>query len=122
MPARACASGLLRRQPGSRRVALTGSALAENRFHVVAIRVDHERGIVAGRVATGGIPKSGWTVIDSAGFERGRIKRVDLSATPGGEGGVLLHTMRVKAVDPENRVIDAVPDAVGSGVLGKLHD
>src|SRR5215472_9307343 len=102
--------------------ALTGSALAENRLHVVAIRVDHERGIVARRVATGGIPKSGRAVIDSAGFERGRMKRVDLGATPGGEGGVLLHTVRVKAVNPENRVVDAVPNAVDSGALGKLHD
>src|SRR6516164_2779931 len=106
----------------SKPVALTASALAEDRFHVVAIRVDHERGIVAGRVATGGIPKSGRAVIDAAGFERGRMKRVDLGATPGGESGVLLHTMRVKPVNPEDRVIDAVADAVGSGVLRKLHD
>jgi hypothetical protein len=32
---------------------------------------------------------------------------------------MLLHSMRVKAVNPENRVIDAIADA---GVLGKLHD
>jgi hypothetical protein len=38
------------------------------------------------------------------------------------EGRMLLYAMRVKAVNPENRVIDAIADGVGSVVLRKLRD
>jgi hypothetical protein len=34
---------------------------------------------------------------------------------------MLLHAMLVKAVDPKDRVFDAVTDAVGPFVLGHLH-
>jgi hypothetical protein len=34
----------------------------------------------------------------------------------------LLHAVWVKAVNPENREIDAITDAVGPVVLGKLHN
>jgi hypothetical protein len=47
------------------------------------------------------------------------VEGIDLSAVPGHEGRMLFHAMGVKAVNPENRVIDAIADA---GVLGKLHD
>ena len=50
------------------------------------------------------------------------MEGVDLGAVLGGEGRVLLHAMWVKAVNPENRVIDTIADAIGSVVLGNLRD
>jgi hypothetical protein len=35
---------------------------------------------------------------------------------------MLLHAVWVKAVDPENREIDTIADAIGPVVLGKLHN
>src|ERR1700677_2647150 len=35
---------------------------------------------------------------------------------------MLLHAVWVKAVNPEDREIDTVADAIGPVVLGKLHD
>ena len=35
---------------------------------------------------------------------------------------MLLHAMGMKTVDPENRIIHTVADAIGPVVLGKLHD
>jgi hypothetical protein len=49
------------------------------------------------------------------------VEGLDLGAAPGREGRMLLHAMGVKAVDPEDRVIDTIADAVGPHVFGKLH-
>jgi hypothetical protein len=35
---------------------------------------------------------------------------------------MLLHTVWLKAVNPENREIDTIADAIGPVVLGKLYD
>ena len=58
----------------------------------------------------------------SARLQRSAVERVDLGAICGREGRVLLDAMRVKAVDPEDRIVDAVADAIGAVVRGKLHD
>jgi hypothetical protein len=49
------------------------------------------------------------------------VEGVNLGAVPGCEGRMLLHTMWVETVNPENRVIDAIADAIGRVVLRKLH-
>jgi hypothetical protein len=35
---------------------------------------------------------------------------------------MLLHAVRVKTVDPENRVVDTIADGIDPGAFGKLHD
>jgi hypothetical protein len=65
----------------------------------------------------------GQPVIDPAGLDGGggRVEGVNPGTVPGHEGRMLLRFMWVKAVDPEDRVIDAIADAIGP-VLRKLHD
>ena len=88
---------------------------AEDRLYVVAIRVEHEGGVVA-RPA-----KTGRTVIGPAPLQGGRVEGVDLGAVSGREGSVLPHTMWVKAINPEDGVIDTVTDSISPVVFGKLH-
>ena len=95
---------------------------AEDRLHIVAVQIEHEGGIVARRVTYGGVAKPGPPVVDPARLDGGRVEGVNLGAVPGREGRMLLHSMWVKAVNPENRVIDTIADAIGPVVLRKLHD
>jgi hypothetical protein len=98
------------------------SAAAENRLYVVAVRIEHEGGVVARRIAFGSIAKPRRAVIGPACLHSSRMEGIDLGAVPGREGRMLLHAMWVKTVNPENRVIDTIANAIGSVVLGKLHD
>jgi hypothetical protein len=50
------------------------------------------------------------------------VEGVNLGAALGREGRMPLHAMWVKAVDPENGVIDTIADAIGPVALRKLHD
>src|SRR5450432_1757057 len=96
-----------------------GSAAAEDRLYVVAVRIEHESSVVARRVTFGGVAKPGRAVIGPAGLQRVGVEGVDLSAVTGREGRMLLHAMGVKAINPEDRVIDTIADAIGP-VLGNL--
>jgi hypothetical protein len=49
------------------------------------------------------------------------VKGIDCGAVSGREGRVLLCAMRVKAINPENRIIDTIADAIGPVVLRELH-
>src|SRR5262249_40370222 len=69
-----------------------------------------------------GRAKSGCAVVDPSGAEGRDVEGIDLGAALRREGRVLLHASRVEPVDPEDGVVDAVPDPVGASVLGKLHD
>ena len=79
-------------------------------------------GVVSGGITLGGMTQSRPPVVDAAGFDGGQVEGVDLCAALRREGGVLPRAVRVEAVNPENRTVDAVPDAISSFVLGKLHD
>src|SRR5262249_37672913 len=79
-------------------------------------------GVVARRIAFGGVAQSRLAVVDPASLHGGCVEGVDLGATLGCKGRVLLHARRVKTVDPEHRVVDAVSDGVRSRVLRQLHD
>jgi hypothetical protein len=35
---------------------------------------------------------------------------------------MLADRMQVKSINPEDRILDAVTDAIGSNILGHLHD
>ena len=50
------------------------------------------------------------------------MEGLDLGAVPGREGRMLLNAMWVKAVNPEDRVIDTITDAISPVVLGELRD
>src|ERR1700686_2634556 len=95
-----------------------GSAAAEDRLYVVAVGIEHEGGVVAGRL----FAKPGRAVIGPARLQGGRVKGVDLSAAPGREGRMLPRVMGVKAVDPEHWVVDTITDAIGPVVRGHLYD
>jgi len=68
------------------------------------------------------VAKSGWTVVGPACLKGSRVESIDLGAAFGGEGRMLFHAVGVKAVNPENRVIDTVADAIRSIGLGDLRD
>jgi hypothetical protein len=88
-----------------------GSAATEDRLYVVAVGIEHEGSVVAGRVTGGGVAKPGRAVIGPARLQGGRVEGVDLSAAPGGEGCMLPRAMGVKTVNPEHWVIDTITDA-----------
>ncbi|SIT40134.1 hypothetical protein BN2476_240003 [Paraburkholderia piptadeniae] len=88
---------------------------------VVAVRIEHESSVVTRRIAMLGVTVAGCAVIGAAGFQGCLVERVYLGATPRYKGSVLFHAMRVKAVNPENRVIEAVADAIGPAVARHLH-
>jgi hypothetical protein len=98
------------------------SGAAEDRLYVIAVRIEHEGGIVARRITFGGVAKPRWAIIGPVRLQGGRVKGVDLATVPGHEGCMLLHAMWVEAVDPEDRVIDTLADAIGPIVRGKLLD
>jgi hypothetical protein len=50
-----------------------------------------------------------------------RVKGVDLGAASGSEGRVLPYAMRMKAIDPEDGVRNAITDAIRSAVFRHLH-
>jgi hypothetical protein len=62
------------------------------RPHVVAVRIEHEGGIVARWVTCRRVAKPGRTVIGPAGLQGGRVEGVDLGAASGREGGMLPRT------------------------------
>jgi hypothetical protein len=105
---------------GIHRLVAVRSSFPKNRFHVVAVRIEHEGGVIPRRVTEGRVTKSWRAVISSACPQSRRIKRVDFGAAFGGEGSMLLHAMGVKAVNPENRVIETIADATGPGFFRKL--
>jgi len=69
---------------------------AEDRLYVVAIRIEHEGGVVAWPA------KTGRTVIGPALLQGGRVEGVDHSSVSGRERCMLPHAMWVKAVNPED--------------------
>src|SRR3981081_993455 len=88
-----------------RRRRTQASAAAKDRLDVVAVRIEHEGGIVAGWVTFRRVAKPGRAVIGPPGLQVGRAEGVALGAASGREVGTLLHAMRMKTVDPENRII-----------------
>jgi hypothetical protein len=98
------------------------SAAAENRLYVVAVWIENEGSVIARWIAFGGIAEIRATVIGPTGLQGSRVEGVDGGAIFGYEGRVLFHAMRMESVNPENRVIDAIADAIGPIVIRKLHD
>jgi hypothetical protein len=98
------------------------SSSAEDSLYVIAVRIEHEGRVVTLRKTFCGIAKARPAIIGSTCFEGRRVKGVDLGAVPGSECRMLLHAVGMKAIDPENRILDTIADGIGSIVFGKLHD
>jgi hypothetical protein len=107
---------------GCNRCAVGSSVPTENSLYVIAVRIEYEGRVVTLRVTVGWIAKPRRTIIGSARLERGRIKGVDLGAALSSEGRMLPHTVGMKAVNPEDRVLDTIADAISPIVLGNLHN
>jgi hypothetical protein len=95
---------------------------AANRLYVVTIRIEYECRVVAWWITFGGVAKPRCPIVYPARLQGGRVESIDLGAALGCERRMLLHAVWVKAVDPENRVIDSIANAVGTVVLRKLHN
>jgi hypothetical protein len=106
---------------GHRCVSTTGyflDAFAENRLHVVTVRIDYERSVIAGRITFSNVAEPGRTVIDSSGVKGGRVESIDLPATPRNECRVLLDTVRAETIDPEDWVFHPIADPISAFVRG----
>ena len=77
------------------------SDLAVDRFHVIAVRIEHEGGVVARWITLRSVPKTGRSVVDPTCLESRRVEGADLSSALGSEGCMLLYAGGVEAVDPE---------------------
>jgi len=99
------------------RVARIGSASSENPLYVVAIRIENEGGVVPWRIACVGVAKPRRTIVCATRFQGGRVKGVDLFTALCCEGSMLLHAVRVKAVNPEHGIDDSVARC---GRLGRM--
>jgi hypothetical protein len=117
-----CNIGRRRAGESGEQVSDLDSGTAEDCLQVVAVRVEHKGGVVARRITIGEVAKARWSVVDSARFQGGCVEGVNLGAVLACERRMLLHTMWVETVNPENRVIDAIADAIGSVVLRKVHN
>lgn len=53
-------------------------------------------------------------VVYPAGLQGGRVEGVDFRSAFGSKGSMLFNGMRMKAVYPEHRMVQAVTDTVGA--------
>ena len=83
-------------------------ALPEDSLDVVAVWIQNERREVAKGIVAGAEPRA--TIILAARRKRSAVK-VDLAAAARSRGGLLLRSMLVKHIDPENRVAHAIADS-----------
>jgi hypothetical protein len=91
------------------------STATEDGFHVVSIGVENESRVIPIEA------RARRSIVSSTGVEGSHIKRFDLGFARGGKGGVLFDGMRMKAIDPEHRVVDTVADAVRAHAVRYLH-
>src|SRR5215210_5701851 len=96
------------------------SSFTEDRFYVVAVRIQHEGCVIPGRVAP--LAQARRPVVGAPRPQGGGVKRLDLRPALGREGDMLTDRRRVEAIDPEDRVICSIADSVSPFVFGKLHD
>src|ERR1019366_2743094 len=92
-----------------------GSFATEDRLDVVTIWIEHERGVIIRP------SQAGRSVFGRTCLEGGRMKCVDLLPAFGREGVMLLYGVRVESIDPEDRKLETVANAVGPHVIGHLH-
>jgi hypothetical protein len=84
-------------------------ALPEDGLDVVAVWIQNERHEVAKGIVAGAEPRA--TIILAARRNRSAVKVLDLAAAARSKGGMLLRSMWVKNIDPENRIAHAIADS-----------
>src|SRR5215469_18026220 len=98
------------------------TSAAEDRLQVVAVWIQNEGGVVAGRITSGRVAQPRWTVVGPARLKGRRVESVNFCAAFCCESSMLSHAMGVVAVNPEHRIVDPIAYAIHSLVLGNLRD
>jgi hypothetical protein len=88
---------------------------AEDRFDVVTIWIERKCSVVIRPTQTGR------SIVGSACLEGGGVESLDLGSRFGCKGGMLLNGVWVISIYPEDRILEAIADAVSSLVIGHLH-
>jgi hypothetical protein len=83
------------------------SSAAEDGLNVIAVRIEHKGGVVGRRAAFGRVAESRCAIVGTACPQSCRVEGVEFGAAPGRQSGVLLHAMRMEAVNPEVRIVVA---------------
>jgi hypothetical protein len=89
-----------------------GEGAAEDRLDVVTIWIDHKCSVAIRPAQTGR------SVFGSAYFEGGGVECIDLGSSFGCKGGMLFDGVWVISIDPEDKMIETVADAVSPRVVG----
>src|ERR1700722_20645745 len=92
-----------------------GEGAAEDRLDVVTIWIEHKCSVVIRPAQTGR------SVFDSACLEGGGVECIDFGSSFSSKGSMLFDGVWVISIDPEDRIIEAVADAVRPRVIGHLH-
>src|ERR1700722_4868742 len=92
-----------------------GEGAAEDRLDVVTIWIEHKCSVVIRPAQTGR------SVFGSACLEGGGVECIDFGSSFGCKGGMLFDGVGGISIDPEDRIIEAVADAVCPRVIGHLH-
>jgi hypothetical protein len=79
---------------------------SEHRFDIVAVWIENECGIVAGRMAAGS--QAGPAIVDPAREKCCLMKGINLLPASGTKRCMLLNAMGMENIDPEQGVVDAV--------------
>jgi hypothetical protein len=95
-------------------------ALSEHRFDVVAIGIENECSVITRRIAAGA--KSRPAIVVAAGRESRTVKGLNLLPASGSKGRVLLCSVCVKDVYPEDRIGRAVPHAAEFVIVRAVRD
>ena len=88
----------------------------KDRLHVVAVWIEYERSEVMWP-ALAGCPN-----VCSTCFQRSGVEGIHLRLIPRDECRMLANRVRVEAIDPEDRILDAVADTVCANILRQLHN
>jgi hypothetical protein len=96
------------------------STFAKDRLDIVAVGIKNKSGIVARRATVFHAAVSRRTVIGAACFQCSRVESVHLSAALSCERRVVLGAVRMEAINPENRILDAIADSIATLILGQL--
>jgi hypothetical protein len=80
--------------------------LSEHHFDIVAIWVENERGIVAGRKAARS--QAGLAIVSPAYEKRGLMEGINLLPALSAKSSVLLNAMGVENINPERRIVNTV--------------
>ena len=92
---------------------LVGEGAAEDRLDVVTVWIEHKCSVVIRPAQTER------SVFGSACLEGGGVECIDFGSSFGCKGGMLFDGVWMISIDPEDRIIEAIADAVSPRVIGQ---